>query len=94
MTDLSHFELINKPMMTVIDNSNTEHQYFKVSVDTKKIIPLSLPNITKREQEILQLIVKGLNTPQIVELLNVSYHTVENHKRNLRAKTNTKTFPQ
>lgn len=91
MTDLSHFDLINKPMMTVIDNSNTEHQYFKVTVDTQKMSPLSLPNITKREQEILQLIVKGLNTPQIVDLLNISYHTVENHKRNLRSKTNTKT---
>lgn len=91
MTDLSHFNLVNKPMMTVIDNSNKEHQYFKVSVDTKKMIPLLLPNITKREQQILQLIVKGLNTPQMVEQLNISYHTVENHKRNLRSKTNTKT---
>lgn len=91
MTDLSHFELVDKPMMTVIDNSNKEYQYFKVSVDTQQLTPLPLPNITKREQQILQLMVKGFNTPQIVEQLNISYHTVENHKRNLRAKTNTKT---
>jgi DNA-binding CsgD family transcriptional regulator len=35
--------------------------------------------------------VKGLNTPQIAAALNISYNTVENHKRNIRAKTNTKT---
>ena len=91
MTDLSHFNFINTPMMTVIDNSNAEHQYFKVSIDTQQLTPLLLPHITKREQEILQLMTKGMNTPGIVTQLNISYNTVENHKRNLRKKTNTKT---
>lgn len=91
MTDLSHFDLIKKPMITVIDNSNKEHQYFKVNLDTQKLSPFPLPGITKREQQILHLMAKGMNTPGIVEKLNVSYHTVENHKRNLRKKTNTKT---
>lgn len=35
--------------------------------------------------------ISQLNTPQIAEKLNVSYYTVENHKRNLRIKTKTKT---
>ena len=34
---------------------------------------------------------KGLNSPEIAEKLFLSYHTVENHKRNLRQKTNSKT---
>jgi DNA-binding CsgD family transcriptional regulator len=91
MTDLSHFNLIETPMMTVIDNSNTQHQYFKVTIDTKQLTPLLVPHITKREQEVLQLMIKGMNTPAIVKQLNIAYDTVENHKRNLRKKTNTKT---
>lgn len=91
MTDLSAFNMIDKPMITVIDNSNKESQYFKVSIDNQKLLPISLPQITKREQEIIQLMIKGLNTPEISTVLNISYHTVENHKRNLRAKTGTKT---
>jgi DNA-binding CsgD family transcriptional regulator len=91
ITDLSHFTMVDRPMMTVIDNNNKKHQYFKVIVRDKNILPIGLPHITKREQEILQLMVKGLNTPKIAETLNLSYHTVENHKRNLRKKTSTKT---
>jgi DNA-binding CsgD family transcriptional regulator len=91
MTDLSSFEMVKKPMMTVIDNNNKEHQYFKVLTSSKKLEPLSIPHITKREQEIVHQMIKGLNTPQIAATLNISYHTVENHKRNLRKKTATKT---
>lgn len=91
MTDLSSFDMVKKPMMTVIDNNNKEHQYFKVIANNKKLEPLSIPHITKREQEIVNQMIKGLNTPQIAASLNISYHTVENHKRNLRKKTATKT---
>jgi DNA-binding CsgD family transcriptional regulator len=94
MTDINHLQLSSgtfTPMMTVIDNSNKANQYFKVMVDTKKMVSHNLPHITKREQKILQLMAKGMNTPAIVEALNISYSTVENHKRNLRRKTNTKT---
>ena len=34
---------------------------------------------------------KGLNTPQIADQLFIAYDTVENHRRNLRRKTQTKT---
>lgn len=91
MTDLSSFNMLNTPMMTVIDNNNKEHQYFKVIMGNKDLVPLSMPRISQREQEIIQLMIRGLNTPQIAASLNISYHTVENHKRNLRKKTETKT---
>lgn len=91
MTDLSHFKMIESPMMTVIDNHNKKHQYFKVIVSDKNILPIALPRITKREQEILQLMIRGLTSPEIANKLFISYHTVENHKRNLRQKTATKT---
>jgi DNA-binding CsgD family transcriptional regulator len=91
VTDLSHLPYINKPMMTIIDNDNKVNQYFSVSVETKLLNPINLPKITKREQELIKLIIKGYNNPLIAKQLEISIHTVQNHKRNLREKTNTKT---
>jgi DNA-binding CsgD family transcriptional regulator len=90
-TDLSHLNIELKCTMTLIDPSEKEFKFFSASVNTQSIIPLNLASISKREHEILLLMTKGLNSPQIAEKLFISYHTVENHKRNLRQKTNTKT---
>jgi DNA-binding CsgD family transcriptional regulator len=91
VTDMSHLNFINSPLMTIIDFGNNQKQYFKIS--NFKTIPEKsyLPKISKRENEILHLITRGLNSPQIAEKLFLSYHTVENHKRNLRRKTEAKT---
>lgn len=43
--------------------------------------------ITKREKEILQLIIQGLSTPQIAKQLFIANSTVESHRRNLIDKT-------
>ncbi|RAJ08183.1 LuxR family two component transcriptional regulator [Chitinophaga skermanii] len=42
-----------------------------------------IPQLTKREKEILHWIAEGRTTPQIAEQLNVSPLTVETHRRNL-----------
>ncbi|MBP9793615.1 MAG: helix-turn-helix transcriptional regulator [Flavobacterium sp.] len=92
ITDLSHLSFNEKPvLMTLTDKVANQNIYFNIAKDEMKLINVDLPNITKREQEILKLMAKGLNSPQIAEKLFLSYHTVENHKRNLRQKTNTKT---
>ena len=91
VTDLSHLDMINAPLLTISDFSNKSFQYFKVLIDTRKLIAMDMPAITKREQEIIRLMAKGLNSPQIADFLNISYSTVENHKKNLRVKTKTKT---
>lgn len=54
-------------------------------------MPINKANITKREREILALMINGKTSPEIAETLFISYHTVENHKKNLRVKTETKT---
>jgi DNA-binding CsgD family transcriptional regulator len=90
-TDLSHLTIKLKCTMTLIDASENEFKFFSASIDTQKMIPLPLASISKREHEILLLMTKGLNSPEISKKLFISYHTVENHKRNLRKKTNTKT---
>ncbi len=91
ITDLSHLSKSFSRMLTMMDSSNNENIIFATQVDNKNLIKLNLPQISKRELEILQLMARGQNSPQIAESLFLSYHTVENHKRNLRKKTSTRT---
>ncbi len=56
---------------------------------SKKRINEEYNSITKREQDVLKLICKGLSNFEISEKLFISERTVEKHKANLYAKTNT-----
>ncbi|OFX62065.1 MAG: hypothetical protein A2046_15485 [Bacteroidetes bacterium GWA2_30_7] len=51
------------------------------------------PNVllTKRELEIIKLIVKDKNNQEIADSLNISLRTVETHRRNIMQKLNVKT---
>jgi DNA-binding CsgD family transcriptional regulator len=90
-TDLSHLAVSLKTMMTVVDLNSNKSYYYNAVVNTQKLVDANLPVISKREREVVQLMAKGLNTPQIANHLFIAYDTVENHKRNLRKKTQTKT---
>jgi len=57
----------------------------KIRGSRQKIIDL-----TKREEEVLQLICKGFDNREISDKLFISQKTVEGHKTNLMSKTNTK----
>lgn len=46
----------------------------------------SVPKITRREREILQHAAKGLTTQQMADILFISPHTVESHRKNLMEK--------
>jgi len=45
-----------------------------------------VPVVSRREKEVLQLIVDGLTNPQIAEKLFISLHTVDSHRKNLLTK--------
>lgn len=92
VTDLSHLTFSERPvMMTITDRVANQNQYFHIVKDEMKLVNYNLPNITKREQELLQLMAKGLNSPEMAKQLFLSHHTIEQHLRNLRKKTKTKT---
>lgn len=57
----------------------------KVLSSRQKVIDL-----TKREEEVLEQICKGLDNKEIADRLFISQKTVEGHKTNLMSKTNTK----
>lgn len=49
-------------------------------------LPRSQSRLTAREKEVLHLIGQGLSNNQIGEVLQLSVHTVETHRRNLSGK--------
>jgi Bacterial regulatory proteins, luxR family len=77
ITDLSHFEFKTRPvMMTFTDLNENEGQSYNIPEDEMKLVAIDLPQLSLREREVLQLMIKGLNSPQIAEKLFLSYHTV------------------
>jgi RNA polymerase sigma factor (sigma-70 family) len=45
-----------------------------------------ISKLTARERDILAMTVKGLNNKEIAEELNLSRHTIETHRKNIRIK--------
>lgn len=90
VSDQSNFDIVNQPVMSLIDSSNIRKPIQRAFIE-RGTTRINCCNITKREREILSLMISGNTSPQIAEKLFISYHTVENHKRNLRQKTNCKT---
>lgn len=52
----------------------------------KHPIAISKPDLTRRENEVLQLISKQLTTQEISKQLHISLNTVETHRKNLLSK--------
>jgi DNA-binding CsgD family transcriptional regulator len=48
--------------------------------------------LTKREKEILTLIIQEKTSAEMAELFNLSIRTIETHRKNILRKTNSKTF--
>lgn len=46
--------------------------------------------ITKREKQVIQLLLKGMSTEEIAKELFISHHTVISHRKNIRIKLNVK----
>jgi DNA-binding NarL/FixJ family response regulator len=57
----------------------------RIRIEAERIS--SLPEFTRREREVLELICQGFNNEQIAEKIHISSKTVEKHKSNLFQKT-------
>lgn len=69
----------------VISEDIIEKYFNQIRVKWEKPPPDSL---SKREKEILRLIVEGLLNKEIADLLHISVRTVEKHRANIMNKTN------
>jgi DNA-binding NarL/FixJ family response regulator len=54
-----------------------------------------IPNVcclSDREKEVIELVLDGKTSKEIGEILNLSKHTIDSHRRNILEKTNVKSF--
>lgn len=75
-------------LITGITPRKDFHQFTVQPTDEKK--KSDHPNLTKREIEILILIVKGYSGKEISNLLILSEHTIRSHRKNILKKTNSR----
>jgi DNA-binding NarL/FixJ family response regulator len=61
-----------------------------VNISNPKVTSKDPFQLTKREEEVLKMICRGLTTKEISDMLFISQKTVEGHKTNLLSKTNCK----
>ncbi len=81
---VSHNELYLSPEATrlLIGHVKGERSLFEGSL---------VHTLSNRELEVFSMIGKGLKTSMIAEMMNISVHTVETHRRRIKIKLNLKT---
>jgi DNA-binding CsgD family transcriptional regulator len=101
--NLNNGSVKNSPLVLIVIN-NIAHllkgngYWFRASSDSGKVFSYFSEDgqsyeediISVREKEILQYIFQGMNTKEIAKLLQISPNTVDNHRRNMLARTGAK----
>lgn len=90
-TDITHLKETGKPKLSFI---GLEGQPSLIDVEVEKVIRPFNEMFTKREHEMLFFICKGLNRVQIGEVLGISKHTVDTHRRAILKKTKTNSIAE
>jgi DNA-binding CsgD family transcriptional regulator len=88
-TDITHIKSSNKSTLSFIGLQDEPSFY---NVEVKEIYIPSTLQISKREKEVMLLMMKGMTSKQIAAVLAISSHTVATHRKNIFKKTNSKTF--
>lgn len=84
---------ISSPVKQIDEIGHKLNRVLDENVYMKKHLHL-FSSLTKREKEIITLIVSGYNNPQIAETLFIARSTVEQHRKNINRKLEIKTFAQ
>lgn len=80
---------ITKGVLAVADGE----QYISPEAEALlKEAPKHIPALTRREREVLHLVVEGLSTKEIAARLDLSFDTVHDYLRNLRIKLDAKSM--
>jgi DNA-binding CsgD family transcriptional regulator/PAS domain-containing protein len=82
-TDISHLKPDGKPMLSFI---GLEGEPSYIDVKPKQAFSPQKEVLSKREKEVLAMIISGKPSRQISEELHISMHTVNTHRKNILAK--------
>ncbi|MCF8236133.1 MAG: response regulator transcription factor [Bacteroidales bacterium] len=89
----SNITEVEKAIRTVEEGGSyfSPELLFEVVKNIRKIKErMNMLDLTERETEILYHICKGMSNQEVADLLNLSKRTVDKHRSNLLAKTNSK----
>lgn len=84
-TDITHLKPEGKPTLSFI---GLEGEPSYINIDVENIFAVSKEVLSKREKQILLLIMEGKLSKEIGQILHISKQTVDTHRNNMLAKCN------
>ena len=93
------FDFLEKPfnpqhMLNQIQACLQQAEQDFVAAENRKQQLLKLKSLSPRENEIINLLVDGLSSKHIAQMLNISHKTVEIHRTHIRQKLGTESIAQ
>lgn len=88
-TDIEHLTSKNNYKAT-LSPLKAEQEYIHIDVLANNELTTLPLLFSKRETEVIRLIVQGHKSQQIADLLSISLHTVKNHRKNILQKAGVK----
>ena len=85
-TDISHLKSDNKPSGLSFIGLEGEPSYYNVPVNEIQSLP-SKEIFSTREKQVLRLIIEGKSSSKIANMLAISQHTVNSHRKNILRKS-------
>jgi two-component system NarL family response regulator len=79
-------DVLHDELLKAIRAVNEGHTYLPAAVAAALAAQLPRPDLSAREVQVLELIVRGLPNKQIAYTLNIAEHTVKNHVKNILSK--------
>lgn len=84
-TDVTHLKTDNQASGLSFIGLDSEPSFFNVELDNLAFLP-SAQLFTRREKDVLKLIVEGKTSQEIADQLHTSIHTVHTHRKNILRK--------
>ena len=79
-------DVLHDELLKAIRAVNTGQTYLPAAVAASLAAQLPRPDLSAREVQVLELIVRGLANKQIAYALNIAEHTVKNHVKDILSK--------
>jgi DNA-binding CsgD family transcriptional regulator len=86
-TDITHLKAEGKPVFSII-GLDGEPSY--INIDVEKVFSVSKEFLSKREKQVLSLLIEGKLSKEIGDILHISKQTVDKHRKNMVAKNGLK----
>jgi DNA-binding CsgD family transcriptional regulator len=83
-TDITHLKPNGKPVMSYI---GMDGEPSSLDIDLKNDFVESEQLLSRREKQVLTLLIEGKLSKEISEILHISKHTVDMHRKNMLKKT-------